>query len=187
MRKLFLLLLLIPTVLLSQNYLDEKIVNETFVELLNKDRKKLNVNPLFINYSVSDFTNTWTPMAIQPYIKECQKMDSAFADAFQRGIKKYQYKFPDIPLHGLDDNSFESRVLRHFNRKTGYGENMSVACKDFKMSEVEIATYFYQKLKDSKPHYRNMTLKTYSSTHISIYEKEVDGRYYYVICQLLKT
>ena len=99
--------------------------------------------------------------------------------------KKYQYTFPDIPLHGLGENSFYSRALRHFNRKTGYGENMSVTYEDYKMKEEAIAIYFYQKLKDSKPHYRNMTLKTYHSTHNSIYEKEVDGRYYYVICQLL--
>lgn len=126
-------------------------------------------------------------MAIQLYIKECQKMDSAFADASKRGLKKYQYTFPDIPLHGLGENSFESRTLRHFNRKTGYGENMSVTYEDYKMNEEAIAIYFYQKLKDSKPHYRKMTLKTYHSTHISIYEKEVEGRYYYVICQLLKS
>ncbi len=98
MKKSFIILLMIPTILLSKNHLDEKIINETFVELLNKERKNLPVEPLSINYSVRDFTNSWTPIAIQLYIKECQKMDSAFADAFKRGLKKISVYISRYPF-----------------------------------------------------------------------------------------
>ena len=189
MKKSFIILLVIPTILLSQNYLDEKIVNETFVELLNKDRKKLHVKPLSINYSVRDFTNSWTQVIIEPFIREYQKMDRAFEDAWSSGVKKFQYQdWPtDLSLHGSGENSFESRLLNHFNTKNNYGENMAIFTSYDRMEVKEITTKLYEVLKDSKQHYGNMTLKTYNTTHISIYEKEVDGRYYYVICQLLKS
>jgi len=179
MKKLILFLLLIPTVVFSQTYLNAELVNEEFKTLLNKERKSKGLKPLNVSYEYREMPDEWVSVIIDSYIQEHENMLKAMYSG------NSSYKWNDVDLHGSGKNSFYNRCDK-FNM-VGFGENMSSLNNSFgPYSESEAVNEMFNSLKNSDGHYKNMMDPNNNSFYVVIYEKVVNGTHYYMGCQILK-
>jgi hypothetical protein len=166
MKKLLILILLIPISLFSQSHINRDIVNKEFQRLLNEERKNNGLSPLFIDTVHTQMEDDWSENIAYRYESDMEKTKLKL---YRSGKKKIKYSLPDY--HGEGENDFDKRFERYYpNFHTRVrGECIFVFGLYVNKSEVELARYCFEELKSSPPHYDIMMNPKINSMYGSLY------------------
>ena len=109
MKKLLILILLIPISLFSQSHINRDIVNKEFQRLLNEERKNNGLSPLFIDTVHTQMEDDWSENIAYRYESDMEKTKLKL---YRSGKKKIKYSLPNY--HGEGENDFDKRFERYY-------------------------------------------------------------------------